>query len=118
MFLFAFKKIVAQLLSPVAVCADILLTGVILLCFTRRQKAGKALVSAGTLLLLLLSNSIIPRMLLRSLERRYPPILGGWEENSQGSVPRIKYIVVLGGGFQFDPELPPISQLGEDTMFR
>ena len=33
-------------------------------------------------------------------------------------MPRIKYIVVLAGGFQFDPELPPISQLGEDTMFR
>jgi uncharacterized SAM-binding protein YcdF (DUF218 family) len=60
----------------------------------------------------------MPRMLLRSLERRYPPLLAGWEGNGQGLVPQIKYIVVLGGGFQFDPELPPISQLGEDTMFR
>jgi|GEM_PF-2271867 len=72
-----------------------------------RQRAG-----------VLLSNAIIPRMLLRSLERRYPPLLAGWEGSGQGSSPRIKDIVVLGGGFQFDLELPPISQLGEDTMFR
>ena len=118
MFPFVFKKVVARLLSPVAVCVDILLLGVVLLCFTRRQKAGKAFVSAATLLLLLLTNTIIPRMLLRSLERRYPPLLAGWEGSGQGFPPRIKSIVVLGGGFQFDPELPPISQLGEDTMFR
>jgi uncharacterized SAM-binding protein YcdF (DUF218 family) len=118
MVLFIFKKVVALLLSPVAVPVDLLVLGVVLLLFTRRQKAGKALVSAGTLLLLLLSNKIFSSMLLRPLEYRYPPLLAVPEGSGQGSARRVKYVVVLAGGFEFDPKLTPLSQLRGETMIR
>ena len=118
MHLLIFKKVVALLFSPIGVSVNLLLAGVVLLLFTCRQKAGKALVSAGTLLLVLLSNQVISGMLLRPLERRYPPLLEVPKDHGQSIERRIKYVVVLGGSFESDPKLPPISQLGADTLFR
>ncbi|MDT5158330.1 MAG: hypothetical protein QOH51_2687, partial [Acidobacteriota bacterium] len=52
--MFLFKKIVAPFLMPVPFCVALLLIGLLLLWFTRRQRAGKLFVTAGTLLLTLL----------------------------------------------------------------
>lgn len=52
--MFIFKKIVAPLFLPMSLYLIISLTGISLLWFSKRQKTGKLLVTAGAALLLLL----------------------------------------------------------------
>jgi uncharacterized SAM-binding protein YcdF (DUF218 family) len=66
--MFLFKKIVPQFLFPVPLVLELLLLGLALLWFTRRQRAGRVLVSAGTGLLLIFSNAFVSHLLLRPLE--------------------------------------------------
>ncbi len=107
-----FKKIVPLFFFPVPLCLELLLGGLALLWFTRRQKAGKILVSAGAGLLLILGYSFVPDLLLRPLEQKYPPVadLAAGQAGSK-EVQDIKCIVVLGGGHTSDPKLPVTSQI-------
>jgi len=106
------KKIVSRFLFPVPLCLEILVIGLILLCFTRRQKAGKLLVSLGTALLLLVSSNITGAVLLKPLESRFPAILDAPAEKS------VRYVVVLAGGWSFDPRVTVTSQLGCGSTMR
>jgi len=72
--LFLFKKIIGPLFLPVPICVEILLLGLFLLWFTRRQKAGKIVVSIGVVLLAALSYGVISDILIRPLEYKYPPL--------------------------------------------
>ena len=112
------EKIVSRLFFPVPVICELLLIGLILLWFTRRQKAGKILVTAGTILLLLLGNSQVSAVFLRTLEQRYPPVqlssLPPAMVNSADSI----YIVVLGSGYASDPRIDLDSHLSEDGLVR
>jgi uncharacterized SAM-binding protein YcdF (DUF218 family) len=117
--LFLFKKIVAPFFMPLSLCLELLLLGLALLWFSRRQTAGKILVSAATIALLLFSYSPIPNLALRSLEGRYPPLLvrAGSHSGAQGSQ-AVKWIVVLGGGHTSDPNLPVTSQIGPESLYQ
>ena len=90
----------------------VLLFGAILLLFTRRQRAGKAFVLLGVLLIGVLSYDPVPDMLLRPLEYKYPPVL------NPSTLQNVKWIVVLGGGHVSDPSLPPTSQLSPVSLTR
>lgn len=109
----------APFLTPVPLCLELLLIGLALLWFTRRQKAGKILVSVGAGLLLFLSYSVFPNMALRSLEWKYPPVADAVA--GPGGPPGAgvsSYIVVLGGGIRSDKALPVSSQIGSSTLYR
>ena len=109
-------KIVSRLLFPVPVICGVLALGLILLWFTRRQKAGKVLVTIATVLLLLLGNSRVSAVFLRTLEQRYHPIeLSSLPAAAEGSG---TYIVVLGSGYSPDPGIDLDSRLSEDGMVR
>jgi uncharacterized SAM-binding protein YcdF (DUF218 family) len=108
---FLLKKIAATLLSPVPLCIDILIAGLIFLWCTRSYKAAKVLVSTGTLLLLLLSSPFVSGSLVRPLESRYRPLLAE-PGRDMSTLPRVKYIVVLAAGYLPDPALPAATQLG------
>lgn len=110
--MFVLKKIVAPFFFPFSVCMELLIAGLILLWFTRRQKAGKLAVTAGFLLLALLSYEPIPALLLRPLERRYPAIAANQPARSA------KWVVVLGGGNTEDKELPWTSNLSHSSLTR
>ncbi len=73
--MFLMKKIVSRFLFPVPLSLEFLMVGLFLLWFTRRQRAGKVLVTCGAMLLVGLSNTFISNALLRPLERRYPPLV-------------------------------------------
>lgn len=103
--MFLVKKIVAPLFFPIPLCIEVLLLGLFFLWFTRKQKAGKIFVSAGTVLLATLSYDGISGMLLKPLEYKYPPLL------RLESVSDVKWVVVLGGGHRSDPQVPVTSQL-------
>ncbi len=113
--MFLFKKIVPLFFFPVPLCLELLLGGLALLWFTRWQRAGKILVSAGAGLLLIFGYAFLPDLMLRPLERKYPPVadLGAGQAGQAG-----KYIVVLGGGHTSDPNLPVTSQLNAESLYR
>jgi hypothetical protein len=91
---------VAPLFFPVPLCLEIPLLGLILLWFTKKQKAGKIIVSIGVGLIIIFSYGTIQDFLLRSLENKYTPLINLQE------IDDVKWVVVLGGGHTSDPELP------------
>lgn len=113
--MFLMKKLVSRLFFPVPLSLELLLVGLALLWFTRRQRAGKALVTVGTLLLLALSSGFVSDALLRPLEHRYPPL----EVQPAGAAPPgVSYIAVLGGYGDDDPDVPLTSHVSPDQMVR
>lgn len=109
------KKIVSRLLFPVPVICGMLGLGLILLWFTRRQKTGKVLVTIAAFALLLLGNSQLSGVFLRTLEDRYHPADLSSLPAAAGSKP---YIVVLGSGYSPDPDVDLDSRLSEDGLVR
>jgi uncharacterized SAM-binding protein YcdF (DUF218 family) len=111
--MFIFKKLVAQFLMPVPFCLALVLAGLALLWFTRRQRAGKCLTTAGALMLLLLGYGFASHGLLASLERRYAPIA---DASALGRP--VQWVVVLGGGSSSDETLPAAARLSEGSLAR
>ena len=94
---------------PLPMCLAILLCGLLLLWFTRKQRIGKVIVTAGVIILTGLSYGIISDSLLRGFEDQYSPFLIA--ENA-------KWVVVLGGGHTSDPDLPVTSQPSSGALVR
>lgn len=110
--MFLFKKIVAPLFFPLSIILEILIVGIFLLWFTRRQKTGKMVVFAGVLLLALFSYGSIADICLKSLEDKYPPLI------KLQTFSDVKWVVVLGGGHNSDPKLPVTCQIGDSSLSR
>ena len=113
--MFLVKKIVSRFLFPVPLSLEFMLAGLFLLWFTRRQRAGKALVTLGPLLLLGFSNAWTSNGLLVPLESRYPA-LSNTEVRSLAS--QVHFIAVLGGWADDDPNVPITSHISPDLMVR
>jgi uncharacterized SAM-binding protein YcdF (DUF218 family) len=113
--MFLMKKVVSRFLFPVPLSLELLLLGLFLLWFTRRQRAGKALVTGGTVLLLAFSNLAVANVLLRPLEHRYPPLR---LVHMGPGAPSITYIAVLGGLANDDPGIAATSHIGSHLMMR
>ncbi|MCL6584888.1 MAG: envelope biogenesis factor ElyC [bacterium] len=117
--MFILKKIVSQFLFPIFLSFEFSLIGLVLLWFTKRQRAGKVLVSIGLLLMLALSYGAVSNRLLKPLERKYEPYERVLARQAYAdSLKKIKFIVVLGAGHQSDPNIPTSSQLDEDALAR
>lgn len=116
--MFLAKKIISVLLFPLALCLEIQIVGLILLWFTKKHRPGKILVTSGTLLMILLSTSSISRHLLIPLETIYTP----YDINVTSQAPtqdsNIEWIVVLGGGNQFDNFIPVTSRISYPSAIR
>ena len=110
--MFLFKKITGLVLSPLTVCVVLLVSGLFLLLFTRRQRTGKFTVTLGVVFLLLMSYDALPDRALGTLERRYPPL------KEIDSISDVKWIVVLGGGHVTDPNLPVASRISGESLSR
>ena len=67
-------KLLVHFLYPLELSIELFLLGLILLLFTKKQKAGRCLVTIGLLLLLVFSTYPFASVILRPLERRYPAI--------------------------------------------
>jgi uncharacterized SAM-binding protein YcdF (DUF218 family) len=111
-------KIISRLLFPVSVICELLIAGLVLIWFTRRQKAGKILLTAGTVMLLALGCAPLPTALLRTLEQRYHPIASASLQAVAGKPGSTTYIVVLGGGFSPDPSVDLVSHISQDAVVR
>jgi uncharacterized SAM-binding protein YcdF (DUF218 family) len=109
-------KLLVNFLYPLEISIELFLLGLILLWFTKKQKAGKCLVTIGLLLLLALSTYPLASAILRPLERHYPAV----DVSGQGDIDKLgaKYIVVLGGGQVCDPTITTASQFQPSSLVR
>ena len=118
--MFLFKKIVAPLFSPVTLILVLLLSGLVLLWFTRKQKTRKAVITFGAIIFALLGYGYFPDLLLSPLERQYPPLMteGAAGLSSSDSIHSVKWIVLLGGGHVADSRIPVTSQISNESLTR
>jgi uncharacterized SAM-binding protein YcdF (DUF218 family) len=119
--MFIVKKLCSALLTPMPICLALLAIGLALLWFTRRQRAGKILVSVGAALLAVLSYGTVSGWLIHPLENGYQPLLGPGAEPSdprEARARQARWIVVLGGAHRLAPGMPATSQLAPGTLAR
>jgi uncharacterized SAM-binding protein YcdF (DUF218 family) len=110
--MFIFKKVVSQFLAPVPLCLFISFAGLFFLWFTKKQKTGRVLVSAGICLLALLSFDPVSEKLIGPLEHRYGMYV------SEDMNDRAEFVVVLGGGHVSDPSIPVTGQINDSSLVR
>ena len=106
---FTLKKVVGGLLLPLPFLLLLMALAIILLWFTRWQKTAKSLLTAGWLMLLLLSLQPVADGLLKPIEETYPT-----RQKNEG----VDYIVVLGGGYTWNPQWAPSSNLFANNLPR
>lgn len=110
-----FMKVAAHLLFPLPLCTLLFAGGLVLLWFTRREGAGKVLVTVGTLLLFTFGNTFFSGLLIGSLENDYP-VFDPQERAAE--LNGLKYVVVLGGGTYYNDEAPGVVYPDRTTMNR
>jgi uncharacterized SAM-binding protein YcdF (DUF218 family) len=118
--MFIIKKILTPFLLPVTLGLLISFIGLFFLLATKKPRTGKLLVSAGLLLMLLLSYGFVSDHVIKPLEYRYKPYdiqLTNELLKSQNQFP-LKYVVVLGAGHVSDPSLPITSQISDESLVR
>ncbi len=117
--MFFLKKLISEFLLPLSLVLECLFLA-ILLIFSRWQKLAKTLLVISFILLLTLSFRPVTDNLLAPLERQYQPLMLKTPDRSviAKDFGRIKWIVVLGGGYVTDPRLPEISNLSPPSLSR
>ncbi|RPH29011.1 envelope biogenesis factor ElyC [Buttiauxella warmboldiae] len=107
--LFILKKFIGGLLLPLPFLLLMMGVALGLLWFTRWQKSAKALLSLSWLVLLLLSLQPVADKMLKPVENSYPT----WHGRE-----KVDYIVVLGGGYTWNPKWAPSSNLINNSLPR
>jgi uncharacterized SAM-binding protein YcdF (DUF218 family) len=107
--LFTLKKFIGGLILPLPFLLLLMALGLALLWFSRFQRTGKICLSLGWLALLLLSLQPVADALLKPIENSYPT----WRGSE-----RVEYVVVLGGGYTWNPQWAPSSNLINNSLPR
>ncbi|MFH7826768.1 envelope biogenesis factor ElyC [Kluyvera chengduensis] len=107
--LFTLKKYIGGMMLPLPLLLLLIGLGIFLVWFTRFQKLGKGAITVGWVTLLLLSLQPVADGLLKPIEDKYPT----W----QGEEP-VQYVVVLGGGYTWNPDWAPSSNLINNSLPR
>lgn len=107
--LFALKKMAGGLLLPLPLLLLLMAAGLLLLWFSRWQKTGKIILSSAWLILMLISLQPVADSLLKPIENRYATWQGGHT---------VDYVVVLGGGYTWDQEWAPSSNMLNNSLPR
>ena len=117
--MFFLRKFIAGTLFPAALSAELILIGLFFLLVTRRKILGKFIFSAGILIFLLASQNVVSDALLKPLESMYPALQEPAQIASKNeSSENLRWIVVLGGGYNLDPALPITSRLSPASIYR
>jgi uncharacterized SAM-binding protein YcdF (DUF218 family) len=119
--MFALKKLLSAVVQPCSLLLTVMILGLVLLFFTKKQRLAKALLTAGLALLALLSLGPVARALVRPLERTCPPLLAEATQavsTMPDGSPAPRWVVVLGGGKSERRSMAPIHQLFEASLVR
>ncbi len=106
---FLLKKIIAFWLMPLSMSLALIVIGLLLLWFTKRQTLGKSISSVGVLLLFLFSWQPIATELLRPIEQQH----SGFKIEQE-----VDYVVVLGSSVESDETVPKHSHLSSSATAR
>ena len=134
-FWFLFKKSVSLYVHPLTIAMELIVTGVVLIGFSRRifrkppgkfsrwlrqasGNLGMAAVISGVFFLFMVSIKPVADPLVFSLEKQYPPLRLDQMTDSQIEAVAPEFIVVLAGGERYDPDKPPTSQLSYAALAR
>jgi uncharacterized SAM-binding protein YcdF (DUF218 family) len=98
------KKLVSYFLLPFPLVLLLLLAGTWLLWFTRKQRTGKVLVTAGVFIILVASWSVTSGWLSAALERSRPLA-------NVADAAGARWVVVLGSGYSTSAGVPPNGRL-------
>lgn len=107
--LFTLKKYIGGLMLPLPFLLLVMALALGLLWWSRWQKTAKGLLTASWLALFLLSLQPVADGLLRPIEATYPTWRGG---------DSVQYVVVLGGGYTWNPDWAPSSNLINNSLPR
>jgi uncharacterized SAM-binding protein YcdF (DUF218 family) len=118
--MFFLKKLVSTFLMPLTAAVVLLLVGLALSWFSRRQRAGRIVATAGLAVLLVFSLDGVADLLLTPLEGRYEALYPRerLETLTVKAGRRPRWVVVLGSGHTFDRRIPPTSQLSAGALSR
>lgn len=116
---FWLKKFVSFWLMPLPFCLTVIIVGLVLMAFARRARLGRALLTAGVVLLMLFSNKLVSRWLIRPLETQYAAI----PEFAAGAplppaLAECRFVVVLGGGNGSSPGVSANNLLSTSATSR
>jgi len=110
-----FKRLLEACLLPVPIVIALLVAGMLVLRFTKRERAAQWLLGVSAALSLLTGYGIFERAMLGPLEDRYHA-LDALE--LQAMAPKPTAVVLLGAGFRPDAELPPNARLSSTAIAR
>jgi uncharacterized SAM-binding protein YcdF (DUF218 family) len=105
------KALVATLVMPFPLFLALVATG-LLLWMAGRRRAGGSVSAGGALLLALAAWGPVAERLLAPLENHHPPV------TDAAALAGVTAVVVLGGGWQPNPERPISAQLNESSVIR
>ena len=117
--LFWLKKFVSFWLMPLPAGLVLAGTGLWLIRRGRRRASGRMLVAAGAALILVTSNSLVSKALMRGLQDRHPPVpefVPG--QPLPAAVVRVRFIAVLGGGNGHSPGVAATNLLSSSAISR
>lgn len=106
------KKAISILLYPVPAVLLALGLGLLFLWITPWKRAGRLLLTLGTLALAGLSWGPGAHSIVKPLEDKYRPLV------FHEALKDIRWVVVLGSGHVSDPRLPAVAQLDEASLAR
>ncbi len=104
------RQLVGLIAKPLVIA--MLLVAVAAICRAcRRSRAAASLLITAAAIVFLSSMGWAGDALLGPLEREYPPL-------QDGALPKVGYIVVLGGGYAPNGAMPVTAALDEDGLVR
>ncbi len=111
--MFFLKKLVSSFLLPLPAVLVLVATGVGLLWFTKRQRAGKVLVTIALGLLVLSSYGAVPSAFVGALEDDHKALYPreSLESSTIAAGRTPKWVVVLGSGHGGDDKIPPSGRM-------
>ncbi|MDU6922911.1 envelope biogenesis factor ElyC [Franconibacter helveticus] len=107
--LFTLKKFIGGLMLPLPFLLLVMALALALLWWSRWQKTAKGLLTASWFALFLLSLQPVTDRLLKPIESAYPT----WRGQE-----KVNYVVVLGGGYTWNPAWAPSSNLINNSLPR
>ncbi len=119
--MYALKKFVAPLFSPLSICLEFMLLGLVLVMFSQKQKTGKCFVLLGMVVLVTCSYESISGRILQTLESQYDQLnLAQVTSKEDGGLAAdsVKWIVILAGGLTGNSTQPIQLQISHYSRVR
>lgn len=107
------REFLSLIIMPLPVLYLILVTALIFF-ISGHKKSGKILLVIAGIWFLIISTPLIPKLLVRSLENKYPSLT----DEAIKNLPDSCDIIILGGGHSDDKDLSPNNQLSTTALGR